>query len=115
MRLLVSRSWQATVKRYELRPGSVTEWMIGDIMNRIIEMVETKREKVYRQTATVAKVEERFKTEWAGGHAKDAKTKEVSDGWWITFSDSKTAVRCETKPDVEAGDRAVCTWEFHKP
>lgn len=78
-------------------------------------MTETKRQRVYRQTAIVKKVEQRTKTEWAGGHGKDATTKEVPDGWWITFIDNPTAVRCETKPDCEMGDHAVCTWEFHKP
>jgi hypothetical protein len=115
MRLLVSRAWQATVKRFELRPGSVTEWCVGDIMERLMKMVENSRETVYRQEATVKKVEQRFRTEWAGGHGKDAKTKDVPDGWWITFSDNLTAVRCETKPDCEPGDKAVCTWEFHRP
>jgi hypothetical protein len=114
IRLLISRSWQATVKRFELRPGSVTEWMTGDIMERLLKMVENKRATVYRQETTVKKVEKRNKTVWAGGHGKDATTKDEPDGWWVTFSDSPTAIRCETKPDCEVGDKAVCTWEFHK-
>jgi hypothetical protein len=115
MRLLVSRSWQETVKRFELRPGSVTEWCVGRIMERLIEMTEKKRQRVYVQTAIVKQVEERFTTKCVSGFGKDAKTEEVSDGWWITFVDSKTAVRCDNKPDVEVGDRATCTWEFSRP
>jgi hypothetical protein len=114
MRLLVSRTWQATVKRFELRPGSVTEWMLGQIMEGLTKMVENSRQTVYKQETTVKKVEERMRTEWVEGLGKEAKTKETSDGWWITFTDNLTAVRCESKPDCEPGDRAVCTWEFHK-
>ena len=68
--------------------------------------------RAYVQTATVAKVEERFNTVWAGGTGKDAKTKEVSDGWWVTFKDNLSAIKCETKPDCKPGDIATCTWEF---
>jgi hypothetical protein len=25
-----------------------------------------------------------------------------------------TALQCENKPDCQVGDKAVCTWEFHK-
>jgi len=84
-------------------------------MERLIKMVENSRQKVYRQEATVKKIEERFRTEWVRGQGKDAETKEVSDGWWITFTDSLSAIRCDTKPDCTIGDKAVCTWEFHKP
>jgi hypothetical protein len=78
-------------------------------------VVEIRRQKVYRQTATVKDVEQRFKTAVVSGFGKDAVTDEVADGWWITFTDSKTGIRCETKPDVQPGDVATCTWEFHKP
>jgi hypothetical protein len=71
--------------------------------------------KVYVQQATVKKVEERFREEWAGGMGKEAKTKHVSDGWWVTFNENMTAIRCDTKPECEAGDIALCTWEFKKP
>lgn len=114
MRLLVARAWQRTVKRFELRPGTPTEYMVGNIMERMMEIVEGRRPVVYRQTAIVKLVEERFETKWVSGMGKDAVTKEVSDGWWITFRDSQTAVRCETKPDCKPGDTATCTWEFHK-
>ena len=79
-----------------------------------MELVSS-RTKVYVQETKVKKVEERFKTRCISGTGKEAVTDEVSDGWWITFSDSLTALRCESKPDCEAGDIAVCTWEFKKP
>lgn len=68
--------------------------------------------KIYVQEATVKKIEERFRTEWVSGLGKDAVTKEVSDGWWITFHENLTAIRCEKKPDCRVGDKAVNTWEF---
>lgn len=79
-------------------------------------MTEMRRDRVYRQTATVKIVEERFKPvhDKTSGVGKDAKAVDVSDGWWVTFTDNPTAVRCETKPDCQPGDKAVCTWEFHK-
>lgn len=79
-----------------------------------MELVSS-RTKVYVQQTTVKKVEERTRTVCVSGTGKDAVTKEVSDGWWITFTDSLTALRCENKPDCEAGDIAVNTWEFKKP
>lgn len=115
IRLLVSRCWQRAVKHWELRPGTPTEWLVGQIMEELMKVVENRREYVYRQETRVKLVEERFKTVWAGGHGKDAKTKEVSDGWWVTFTDSPTAIRCETKPDCKVGDIATCTWEFRSP
>jgi len=48
------------------------------------------------------------------GVGKDAVTDEVFDGWWITFTDSRTAIRCDNKPDCEPGDLAICTWEFRR-
>lgn len=77
--------------------------------------MEIKRQRVYRQTATVKKIEERHRTKYLRGTGKEAETEEVSDGWWITFNENLTAVRCEIKPDCQVGDHAVCTWEFHKP
>lgn len=115
MRQLVAESWQATVKRFELRPGSVTEWMTGDLMERLMKVVEGKRETVYRQVTTVKHIEQRFKTIVVSGFGKDAVTDEVPDGWWITFTDSLSAVRCDTKPDCVVGDKAVNTWEFQRP
>lgn len=79
-------------------------------------MPEVVSEKItqYVQVCTVKDVVERFRTEWAGGTGPDASTREVSDGWWITFVDSRTAVRCDNKPDVRPGDKATCTWEFKR-
>lgn len=71
--------------------------------------------KIYVQEATVKKVEERYRTRYVSGTGKDAKTEEVSDGWWITFHENLTAVHCVTKPDCEVGYKAVNTWEFKKP
>lgn len=77
-------------------------------------MVEMRREKQYVQATTVKKVEERTKTVVVSGFGKDAVTDEMFDGWWITFTDSLTALRCENKPDCQPGDVAVCTWEFRR-
>lgn len=71
--------------------------------------------KQYEQRVTVKAVEERKRTICVSGFGADAKTEQISDGWYITFTDSKTAVVCETKPDVEPGDIATCTWTFAKP
>jgi hypothetical protein len=71
--------------------------------------------RVYVQTTTVKSVERRTRTVWAGGHGKDAQTREEPDGWWITFNDSLTALRCETEPVAKPGDIATCTWEFKRP
>lgn len=71
--------------------------------------------RIYVQEATVKKVEERFVTRYVSGTGKDAKTEEVSNGWWITFHENLTAVQCATKPDCEVGYKAVNTWEFKKP
>jgi hypothetical protein len=77
-------------------------------------MVENMRQTKYEQRATVKNVEQRTRTVVVSGIGKDAVTKEVPDGWWITFSDSKTALRSENKPDCEPGDIAICTYEFRK-
>jgi hypothetical protein len=78
-------------------------------------MVDLISEKVYRQVATVKKIEERHRTEYVGGTGKDATTREVSDGWYITFHENLTAVKCDTKPSCQVGDKAICTWEFQRP
>lgn len=114
MRRLVSRVWQRTVKHWELRPGSVTEWTIGQMMEELMKLVEGAPQKVYVQETTVKDVVQKFKTVVTSGFGKDAVTDEVPDGWWITFTDNLSAVRCETKPDCQPGDTAVCTWEFRK-
>lgn len=72
------------------------------------------RQTTYKQTTTVKNVEQRFRTKVLRGVGKDAVTEDVPDGWWITFSDSKTALRCESKPDCQPGDVAICTWEFRR-
>jgi hypothetical protein len=115
MRQLVSEAWQAAVKKWELRPGSVTEHLVGDIMERLVKLVEGGRQNVYIQETRVKQVEERFRTVVVSGFGKTAVTDEVSNGWWITFHDSLTAVRCDKKPDCVPGDIATCTWEFRKP
>ncbi len=71
-------------------------------------------EKEYVQQTTVKDVELRFKTVVKSGFGKDAVTEEVEDGWWVTFTDSPSAIRCESKPVCKPGDIAVCTWTFHK-
>lgn len=78
-------------------------------------MVDLVSEKVYRQTCTVKKIEERYRTEYVGGTGKDAITKEVSEGWYVTFHENLTAIKCETKPVCKVGDKAICTWEFVSP
>jgi hypothetical protein len=112
MRRLVASVWQRAVKHWELRPGSVTEWFVGQMMEELMKVVETGPQKVYRQETTVKMVEQRFKTIVKSGFGKDAVTDEVADGWWVTFTDNLSAVKCETKPDCKPGDIAVCTWEF---
>lgn len=72
------------------------------------------RQKQYVQATTVKAIEERTKTVVVSGVGKDAVTDEVFDGWWITFVDSRTAIRCDSKPDCEVGDTAICTWEFRR-
>jgi hypothetical protein len=79
-----------------------------------VELVSS-REKKYEQRTVVKAVEQRFRTVVVRGFGKDAETEDVPNGWWITFTDSLTAVRCEEKPDCQAGDVAICTWEFRKP
>lgn len=113
-RQLVARVWQRTVKHWHLRPGSVTEWFLGQLMEELMKVVEGGPRTVYRQVSTVKRVEQRFKTTVVSGFGKDAVTEEVDDGWWVTFTDSLSAIRCETKPECEAGDTATCTWEFKK-
>lgn len=114
MRNLLSAAWQACVKKFGLRPGSPTESLVGDTMERLMLLVESSRQSVYRQETRVKMVEQRWRTVVVSGFGKDAVTEEVSNGWWITFHDSLTAVRCETKPDCAPGDIATCTWEFRK-
>jgi hypothetical protein len=114
MRNIVAEVWQAAVRRFKLRPGTPTEWAVGNILEELLKVVENRREKQYVQATTVKKVEERTKTVVVRGFGKDAVTDEVFDGWWITFTDSLTALRCETKPDCQPGDTAICTWEFRR-
>jgi hypothetical protein len=115
MRKIVAEVWQAAVAKFKLRPGSPTEWTVGNILEELLKMVENTRQKQYVQATTVKTVEERTKIVVISGIGKDAKTEEQFDGWWITFSDSRTAIRCESKPDCQPGDTAVCTWEFRRP
>jgi hypothetical protein len=78
-------------------------------------MVEIVSQKVYQQVCTVKKIEERYRTEWVSGQGKDALTREVSEGWYVTFHENLTAIKCETKPVCKVGDKAICTWEFQSP
>lgn len=80
-----------------------------------MKLVENARQSVYVQETTVKDVELRYRTVVVSGFGKDAVTNEVPNGWWITFADSLTAVRCETEPDCKPGDIATCTWEFRRP
>lgn len=68
--------------------------------------------KSYRQVSHVKKVEHRKRTVYVSGSGKDCVTKQVSDGWWVTFTDNPTGVRFDSEPDVQPGDVATCTWEF---
>ena len=79
-----------------------------------MELVSS-RETTYEQRTTVKDVEQRFRTVVIRGFGKDAETEDVPNGWWITFTDSLTAVRCETKPDCQPGDTAICSWRFERP
>lgn len=114
MRQLVASVWQRAVKHWKLRPGSVTEWFTGQLMEELMKVVEGGPRTVYRQVSTVKRVEQRFKTVVVSGFGKDAKTDEVDDGWWVTFHDNLSAIRCESKPECEPGDTAINTWEFKK-
>lgn len=37
-RLIVDEEWQALIKKYELRPGSISEELVNKILNRLVAL-----------------------------------------------------------------------------
>lgn len=66
---------------------------------------------VYHRTVKI--VEQRFRTEWVSGVGKDAKTREVSEGWFVVFAEEPTAMYLgTTETDLKVGDRMQLTLEL---